>query len=152
MPARPGIDCAGLVGERAVLPHGPSGDGGPRFAEGVCLREGWIKVRVTGEERQRLEDGAAQHQAKTLSAFIRRAIDSAIIQKPLLTPAEIDQLDGTREQLRMAGVNLNALLREVHLFENGVSDRGPKLEDYRATLAELRQALGKVTDILRRYP
>ena len=77
------------------------------------MREGWIKIRVTGEERQRLEEGAALHQARTLSAFIRRAVDSAITQRPLLTPAEIDQLDGTREQLRMAGVNASVKVNLV---------------------------------------
>lgn len=116
------------------------------------MRDRWLKIRLNESEHDRLRQLAAEHRCRSVSDLVRRAIEGAATRQPLLTPNEIDQLDRTREQLRMAGVNLNALLREVHLFENGVSERGPTIENYRATQAELSAALAKVTDFLRRMP
>ena len=82
------------------------------------------------------------------SEFVRAAVAAAITRRPFLKPDELDELVALRRELNAAGVNLNTLLREVHLEQNGVRDHGPRLTDYMLMRDQLSQALARTTRFL----
>jgi hypothetical protein len=114
-------------------------------------RDATLKVRLTPSELANIRR-AAETEATTLSALVRAGLAAVIDRKPLLTPEEGELLRELREQVRRAGINLNALLKTVHLVENGVTKAGPNFEDYRALYVELRAALDRLTEATRATP
>jgi hypothetical protein len=116
------------------------------------MKDERLWIRLTREDAERYR-AAAQGLGATLSHFMRRAMDAAVKQKPILTPVEVEAFDGIREQLRRAGYNLDHLLHQVHLHQNGVTDNGgPSLDDYRDMLAEIRGAMSRIDDCLSKLP
>lgn len=103
-----------------------------------------LEIRLTGDEKQRIEVHAAQEKS-TPSAMLRDALAAVLHAKPLLTAKDVEALSALREEVRRVGVNLNALLRLAHLEENGVKDNGPRLKDYQDMAADLRAALDRLT-------
>ena len=65
-------------------------------------------------------------------------------RKPLYTAQDLDALAALRKEVQRVGVNLNTLLRQVHLEQNGIAEDGPRLEDYKALQAELRTVFGRL--------
>jgi hypothetical protein len=102
------------------------------------MRQQVFKFRVSEEERAALAQGAARYGV-TPTAFVRRAIDAAVNQQPVLSRNERVAIDTSRDQFRRAAQNLDSLLRQVYLFQSGVMDRGPSEDDLRFMLSELRQ-------------
>jgi hypothetical protein len=111
-------------------------------------RDATLKIRLTLSELANIRQ-AAQADATTVSALVRAGLVAVVNRKPLLTPEDGEVLRGLREQVRRAGINLNALLKTVHLIEHGVTKAGPNLEDYRTLYAELRAALDRLTEATR---
>jgi hypothetical protein len=97
----------------------------------------WRKFRVTPEEDQRLQEGAARYET-SVSGFIRRAVRAALTQQPLLSPNELSTIDMARDQFRRAAVNLDSLLRQTYLFQSGAMDGAPSADEFRFMLADLR--------------
>jgi hypothetical protein len=109
-----------------------------------------LNMRLTADENARLSEGAARFRT-TRSGFIRRSINAALAQRPLFAPAELEELTRVCEQLRRAGVNLNVLLRNLHLYEDGVMDRPPPHDELEAAADMLKEASGAVTEFLRGF-
>ena len=137
-PLRPGWQSRSCLSAR-LLPEDRE--------EGRGVRKDRFEMRLTAELAAQIEQGAREHRT-TATNFVRSAIEAAHRQCPILRPSELDELERLREQLRMAGVNLNQLVRQGHLYGNGVSDRPPYDDDLRATTAELREASQAVADFL----
>ncbi len=98
-------------------------------------------------------EAAARDDKLPLAAFVTKATDAAVEivhrgQGRFLTTEELEAFDAMREQLRRAGVNLNVLLRTVHLFEDGAADRLPELEELRSCRDQLAEALSQITGML----
>ncbi|MBK1696629.1 DUF1778 domain-containing protein [Rhodovibrio salinarum] len=72
-----------------------------------------VRIRLQPSKRRIWEAAAAQEQL-TLSAFIRKACDEAATAEAYLTHEEIEAYHAAAEQLRGAGIKLNALLRNLH--------------------------------------
>ena len=111
----------------------------------------WRKFRVTPEEDAALEAAATRFQS-SVSGVIRRAVQALTTQRPVLSPTEFDELHRAREQFRKAGYNLDSLLRQVYLYQNGVTTRGPEPDEFHMMLEELRQAVAVYTSRLESYP
>jgi hypothetical protein len=109
-----------------------------------------LNMRLSADESARLDEGAARFRT-TRSGFIRRSISAALAQRPLFAPAELEELARLREQLRRAGVNLNVLLRNLHLYEDGVMDRPPPHDELEAAANMLCEASKAVTEFLGRF-
>src|ERR1700676_2137657 len=101
------------------------------------MRDQVFKFRVREEEREALAKGAARYGV-TPTAFVRRAINAAVTQQPVLSRDERVAIDTSRDQFRRAAQNLDSLLRQVYLFQSGVMDRGPSEDELRPMLSELR--------------
>jgi len=115
------------------------------------MREQVFKFRVSEEEREALAEGAARYGV-TPTTFIRRAIDAAVTQQPVLSRDERVAIDTSREQFRRAAQNLDSLLRQVYLFQSGVMDRGPSEDDFRFMLSELRRGADALKVKLQKLP
>jgi len=102
-----------------------------------------IEVRLSPEQKARLKE-AADRERLTISGYIVAMTNAAVNRQPFLAPEEIDALDGQREQLRRAGINLNTLLRELQAFNVGSSRRPPTEDQFAEVKAELEVALGQV--------
>ena len=111
----------------------------------------WRKFRVSPEEDAQLE-AAAQRFGATVSGVIRRAVQALIEQRPVLSPVELQELHRAREQFRKAGSNLDSLLRQVYLVQNGITAHGPELDAFHLMLGELRQAAAHYSEMLQSYP
>lgn len=102
-----------------------------------------LKVRLTAAElsgiRQKAED-----QETTVSALVRAGLSAVLNGRPVLTPKDAEVLGTLRDEVRRVGVNLNTLLRSVHLEQHGVSPDGPRLADYRALSAELQTVMARL--------
>lgn len=114
------------------------------------MRDQMFKFRVSEAERAALAEGAARYGV-TPTSFIRRAINAAVAQQPVLSVDERVAIDTSREQFRRAAQNLDSLLRQVYLFQSGVMDRGPSEDDFRFTLSELRQGADALKAKLRKF-
>lgn len=110
-----------------------------------------LNMRLSADESARLDEGATRFRT-TRSGFVRRAINAALLQRALLAPPELEQLDRLREQVRRAGVNLNVLLRNLHLYEDGGMDSPPPHDELKAAAGMLREASEAVTEFLARFP
>lgn len=108
-------------------------------------------LRLTAEEDRAWRDGAKQYRT-TVTGFIRKAVRSVLSQRPVLSPAELDELYKAREEFRRAGYNLNSLLRQVYLAQLGVTVRGPEADEFRAMLHELRRATDQYAAMLAKFP
>jgi len=115
------------------------------------MRRKRFEVRLTDEERAALEAGAERYQT-TVTGLIRKAVKSVLSQRPVLAPAEFDELYKARELFRQAGNNLNTLLRQVYLTQAEVTVRGPEADEFAAMLAELRQSSAHYTQMLAKFP
>ncbi len=130
------------------------------------MRRKRFEVRLTDEERAALEAGAERYQT-TVTGLIRKAVKSVLSQRPVLAPAEFDELYKARELFRpaefdelykarelfrQAGNNLNTLLRQVYLTQAEVTVRGPEADEFHAMLAELRQSSAHYTQMLAKFP
>jgi mobilization protein NikA len=115
------------------------------------MRDQIFKFRVSEEERAALMEGAARYGV-TPTTFIRRAIDAAVTQQPVLSLDERIAIDTSRDQFRRAAQNLDSLLRQVYLFQSGVMDRGPSEEDFRFMLSQLRHSAEALKAKLRKLP
>jgi hypothetical protein len=111
----------------------------------------WRKFRVSPAEDAELEAAAKRFQS-SVSGVIRRAVHALMTQQPVLSPTEFDELYRAREQFRKAGYNLDSLLRQVYLYQNGVTTRGPQPDEFRLMLEELRQAAAHYAAQLEKYP
>jgi hypothetical protein len=111
----------------------------------------WRKFRVSLEEDAELK-AAAQRYQSSVSGVIRRAVRALMTQQPVLLPTEFDELYRAREQFRKAGYNLDSLLRQVYLYQNGVTTSGPEPDEFRMMLEELRQAAALYAERLEKYP
>lgn len=102
-----------------------------------------LKIRVTPTRKALWLAAAKRHDMPSLSAFLRMAADRAMNAQPVYHPAELQQLDQVREQLRAAGVNLNVLLRLLHSGEDMTSYRwrGPEPDE---VMRDLKEALTKI--------
>jgi hypothetical protein len=109
-----------------------------------------LNMRLSADESARLEEGATRFRT-TRSGFIRRSIRAALAQRPLLGPGELDELARVTEQLRRAGVNLNVLLRNLYLYEDGAMDRPPPHDELKAAAGMLCEASEAVTQFLERF-
>jgi hypothetical protein len=115
------------------------------------LAKTWRKLRVTPDEDAALEAAAERFQS-TVSGVIRRAVQALMTQRPVLSAKEFDELYQAREQFRKAGYNLDSLLRQVYLHQNGVTTRGPEPDEFHLMLDELRRATAVYTRQLESYP
>ena len=105
-----------------------------------------VEVRIE-PTKKRIWEAAAARNGIRLSAFVRRAADAAALGAPFLSRQEIDSLDELRDQVRRVGVNLNALLRLLYIYEDG-GGRLPDHELVTAILADLQAVQREVTDFL----
>lgn len=110
-----------------------------------------LEVRLSESEKERI-DRLAKADQTTASAMLRTALSAVVNRKPLLTPKDVEVLAAVREEVRRVGINLNALLRSVHLEEHGVRDNGPRLADYQKMAAELNTMLDRLTRATRTLP
>jgi hypothetical protein len=110
-----------------------------------------FNMRLLPAEAEKLAEGAARFRT-TESGFVRRAIAAALADRQLLSPAELDELEQLREQVRRVGVNLNTVLRNLHLYENGATDRLPPMDELYSITAGVRQALLDIATFIERYP
>lgn len=108
-------------------------------------------LRLTPEEDRAWREGARRY-GTTVTGLIRKAVRSVLAQRPVLAPAELDEIYKAREQFRRAGYNLDSLLRQVYLAQLGVTIRGPEADEFRAMLAELRRATAHYTAMLAKFP
>jgi hypothetical protein len=69
-----------------------------------------------------------------------------------LSPDERAAIDSARDQFRRAAVNLDSLLRQTYLFQDGVMDNGPSEEELRFMLADLRQNTDRLKLALKQLP
>jgi hypothetical protein len=147
----PGI--AGRVGMcDAVLPFGPSGDGGPlTWWRSTLRRTIRFDIRFTEDERAAI-DAAVAEFGGTPTTFIRRAINAALTRQPLLSRVELEQIAQAHEAFRRAGVNLNGLLHAVHRFDSGVLDQLPAAEEFRFMLDDIRTSAARYSDALKKLP
>src|SRR5690242_7060430 len=113
------------------------------------MREKVFKFRLSEGEKAALAEGAARYGV-TPTSFVRRAINAAVTQQPVLSLDERVAIDTSREQFRRAAQNLDSLLRQVYLFQSGVMDRGPSEDDFRFMLGELRQGTDALKARLRK--
>ena len=114
-------------------------------------KDATLKVRLTPSEL----DGLRQHaeaEATTLSALVRAGVGAVVHRKPLFTVTDLDALEALREEVRRVGVNLNTLLRQVHLEQHGIAEDGPRLEEYKALQAELRTVFSRLEDATKELP
>jgi hypothetical protein len=111
----------------------------------------WRKFRVSPAEDAELEAAAERFQS-SVSGVIRRAVQAMVTQQPVLSPTEFDELYRAREQFRKAGANLDSLLRQVYLYQNGVTGEGPEADEFRRMLDALRQAAAHYSERLDKYP
>lgn len=135
---------------------------GPPAAEGVTgwrwgchggnmARDETLKIRLSPPELAAIKAHAVNDDT-TVSALVRAGLAAVVNRKSLLTKKDAETLAALREEVRRVGVNLNALLRSVHLEEHGVSPSGPRLTDYQALQADLRAMLDKLTAATRALP
>ena len=110
-----------------------------------------FNMRLLPAEAAKLAEGAARFRT-TESGFVRRAITGALAGRQLLSPTELDALEQLREQVRRVGVNLNTVVRNLHLYENGAADRPPPADELHSIAAGVRQALVDVAAFIERYP
>ena len=110
-----------------------------------------FELRLTNEERAALDGGVARFGGSP-TTFIRRAINAALSQRPLLTSHELAEIQQAREAFRRAGVNLNGLLHEVYRFQGGAVDALPAAEEFRFMLDDVRTAMARYTDALKQLP
>jgi hypothetical protein len=103
------------------------------------MRDRRFEMRLTADEYAAVEAGAERF-GTTITGLVRKAVKAALTQQSVLLPDEREAIDKAREQFRQAGVNLNSLLRQTYLFQDGVMERGPSEEEFRFMLADLRQA------------
>jgi hypothetical protein len=108
-------------------------------------------IRLNEDELQQWEEGA-RRLGTTASALVRRAVNAAITQQPLLSPAEREELYQAREAFRRAGVNLNGLLHAVHRFHSGALDQLPAAEEFRFMLDDMRTSAARYSDALKKLP
>lgn len=108
-------------------------------------------IRLDEDELQRWQEGA-RCLGTSVSALVRRSVDAALTQKPLLSPAERDELFQAHEAFRRAGVNLNGLLHAVHRFESGVHEQLPAMDELRLVLEEVRTSAARYNDALKKLP
>lgn len=123
-----------------------------RLEFGVIMgRDAVFNLRLTPSELDRIRAVAEARQTK-VSVLIRDGLAAVVNSKPVLTPKDVTALAELRDEVRRVGVNLNALLRSVHLEEHGVRDNGPRLADYQALAKDLRAALDRLTSATRALP
>jgi hypothetical protein len=70
----------------------------------------------------------------------------------MLSPAELDELEQLREHVRRVGVDLDTVLRSLHLYENGATDRLPPIDELYSIAAGVRQALLDVAALIECHP
>ena len=102
-----------------------------------------LEIRLSEAEKARLEQ-QAESEGTTPSALLRAALAASITRRPFLTPRDVESLDAVREEVRRVGVNLNVLLRSVHLEQHGMAPDGPRLADYQAMMVELQAVLDRL--------
>jgi hypothetical protein len=110
-----------------------------------------FNMRLLPAEAEKLAAGAVRFRT-TESGFVRRAVSGALAERPLLTPTELDELEQLREQIRRVGVNLNTVLRNLHLYDNGAADRPPPVDELHSLAVGVRQALVDIEAFIERYP
>jgi hypothetical protein len=115
------------------------------------MRVGRFEIRVTADEAAEVREGAARY-ATTVSAFLRMAVKAALTQQPLMLPSEVAAIDAARDQFRRAAVNLDSLLRQTYLFQDGVMDNGPSEEELRFMVADLRANTERLKLALKKLP
>lgn len=115
------------------------------------MRTSYFQIRLTPEERADIGAGA-QRFGTSVTGFVRKAVKSALTQKPALLPEERASLDTTRDQFRRAADNLNSLLRQSYMFQNGTIENGPTGEELTVMAAELRQQMDALTAALKILP
>jgi DNA-binding transcriptional regulator YdaS (Cro superfamily) len=108
-------------------------------------------IRLSEDELQQWEEGA-RRLGTTASALVRRAVNAALSQQPLLSPAEREELYQAREAFRRAAVNLNGLLHAVHRFDGGALDQLPAAEEFRFMLDDIRTSAARYSDALKKLP
>lgn len=87
-------------------------------------------------------EAAASARRMRPSTYMRVAVLAAAQSQPLLTEAELTALVGIREQLRLAGQNLNTLLRDYHFHRLGYeTDEAPDAIRLRSVVTGLDAAL-----------
>jgi hypothetical protein len=115
------------------------------------VRTSYFQIRLTPEERAELEAGAEQF-GTTVTGLIRKAVKAALTQRSILLPEERAAIDSARDQFRRAAVNLDSLLRQAYLFQDGVMDNGPSEEELRFMLADLRANTERLKLALKKLP
>src|ERR1700737_2944108 len=80
----------------AVLPSARLTTEDRAAQRGAMAREKAKLIRLTEEELQQWEEGA-RRLGTTASALVRRAVNAALTQQPLLSPAEREELYQARE-------------------------------------------------------
>lgn len=108
-----------------------------------------LEVRVDPAKRA-VWKAFADADGLTLSAFVKKACDTAVRDAPYLTAQDIEAFYQVAEQLRRAGVNLNTLVRDLHALAVGRHKNEPHAEEFRELRQELGQALQSVNDLLNR--
>jgi hypothetical protein len=115
------------------------------------VRTSYFQIRLTPEERAELEAGAERFDT-TVTGLIRKAVKAALTQQSILLPEERAAIDSARDQFRRAAVNLDSLLRQTYLFQDGVMDNGPSEEELQFMVADLRANTQRLKLALKKLP
>jgi hypothetical protein len=108
-----------------------------------------IQVRAPGV-RKRLWQAAAANEGLTLSAYVTRAVQSAVNGKPFLTADDLDALDEVRTELRRQGQNLNAMVRSLQRLEMGYASDSPDPDRMSALRDGLDQVYRQLLELMQR--
>ena len=107
-----------------------------------------IAVEIGDKERWKV---AAQEDGLTLSAFMRTAAESRARQSTIFKKNDFEALADIHGQIRQAGVNLNQLLHQSYLFEDGHTTRKPKGVMIENSCQEIATAIHDLREFMERF-
>lgn len=99
-----------------------------------------IFIRLPPRDRLRWNEAARAQGFKTLSLFVRTAVEERVASRRALHPEELGVLVAAVEQVRRAGINVNELLYGALLHAKGTGPKGPSQDEFQAAAAALKAA------------